>query len=223
MDNSKEIKELQPKPERVITLGEEFHPFDPAENQIEKGEAFRDVNQLSSRIILFAGTNLKFPLRIIAFPGISPKTHAITPFDPEVGYQITYEDLNWQSRIKKLERLSREKLGEFIEFSKAPLYLKVTDFPFKWTSSVPEERAILDSLRLFVWFPKGSFEGKPHTTNVPDSSFAMFYPQDTGPLPMEDISIHLKAGFYLFLPSDPEKLSQIRAMFVLVEEETQGH
>ena len=80
---------------------------------------------------------------------------------------------------------------------------------------------LLRRLRNLVSFPESRFEARPDETmlNKGEIHFVDYYPTDSGPLPTTENNSDVREGFSLYLPSDPEKLAQIRARFVLAPEE----
>lgn len=235
MNNIAETKENQPKPIREIQIGQDFHPFDPAyTTQNISGLGHK---QSKSSIVLNIESNLKIPININTYASRTQKGHAITPFDPALGYQIDSEDLELERRLAKTKRLEDE-LRQNIDFAKAPLHIsvwsdgdllhelglnkkhKLSGYQFS-----QEMSDLLRRLRLLVYFPKSKFEAKPWETSLDLGGiyFREFYPIDSGPLPTSKTyrGSGPQEGFSLFLPSDPEKLAQIRARFVMVEEQPQ--
>ena len=121
-----------------------------------------------------------------------------------------------------------------MDFAKAPNYLDVsincyllnklglntkhgsTDYRFS-----QEMLDLLRRLRNLVSFPESRFEARPDETmlNKGEIHFVDYYPTDSGPLPTTENNSDVREGFSLYLPSDPEKLAQIRARFVLAPEE----
>ena len=247
IDNKPEATE-QPKPERTVSLGEEFHPFDPKYTvyRPEIRGSYEEIPIKSPIQLNLEGTN--FPLEIEASSHSDRLFNnwgmCITPFDPELGYQIDSDDLNLATRRKKLKRLG-DKLLETINSEKAPYLFQMSAIERNLNKvGLNKKRAedtyeyefpkdtidLLRRLRLHVFFPKLRFEGKIDELFIKDGSihFFDFYPADTGPLPVGDEEIDVEGwlirdGLFLALPSDPEKLAQIRARFVLVEEQPQGH
>jgi len=230
MDNIPERE--QPKPEREISLGQDFSLFDP--KHTIKSRSQNEVTIFKSPIRLNLENNLETPLNIHASTSPTYKGESITPFDPELGYQIDSEDLKLETRIQKMKRL-HDTLNRKIDFSKAPLYLAIYKHEFDSTyrlglneeskrNSVlagnlfPQEMFdLLKRLRVLVSFPegKGAFEAKSSLRELGHGSisFDNFYPVDSGPLPVDnDLRLGvLHEGFLLVLPSDPEKLAQIKA------------
>lgn len=157
---------------------------------------------------------------------------SIAPFDPELGYQIDSEDMNTDSRIQKHLRLYHDaKPRNSIDKQKAPYFLHV------WSGSTrkllskrnvsQESIALLNRLRILIIFPRSSFEARSQYRDEDDPiEFRDYYPVDSGPIPTpfpysrEHITFDhvIREGFFLKLPSDPEKLAQIRAKFALVDE-----
>ena len=149
---------------------------------------------------------------------------SITPFNPEIGYQIDSEDLNQESRRKKTLR-QLEELEKLIDYDQAfVLSIECLDL---------EEKTLYEKLRVLVRFPSGFYEAKSNTfyddnTGKPVAvAFGQFYPVDAGPLPgvfLESDRVLLGrkwSGFWIYLPNDLEKLKQIRMQFVLAPEEVQ--
>lgn len=246
MDNIPEKE--QPKPERVVSLGEEFQPFDP---RYLKREYRREIpREFRSEIVLNTENGLKIHIDINTYGLKRIKGRAITPFEPELGYQIDSEDLKLESRLAKIERL-KTQLEQDIDFVKAPLLLSIymsdSDYTllYEWglnKEQIAEYRKeipkLLRKLRILISFPTSRFEARANENqhlNITD--WSLFYPIDSGPLPTSEPPIPLARkleipeigesfpfildigeGFSLFLPSDLQKLAQIRARFVLAEE-----
>ena len=123
MDNIPERE--QPKPERIIKLGQEFQPFD-RQYTIDRPQA-GEFNK--SKIILNIEDLLQIPLdiSIVSDSDIGTRLDSITPFDPKMGYQIDPEDLNFDSRIEKFLRFYHDstKQNNSIDKKKAPFFLHV--------------------------------------------------------------------------------------------------
>ena len=229
MDNIPERE--QPKQERVISLGQDFYPFDP--EYTNQWISPMEVKVYDSSISLNLTDTLRIPLIIEANSSKTPKGNCITPFDPDIGYRIDSEDLELDSRLRKTERL-KDELDKIIDFSKAPVYLGIqaddttlnelglneeAEVRYKFSEDM---LTLLTRLRVLVFFPTGLYMASPWKTTLGfgELDFNYFYPADTGPLPIEsDDDLGLDEGFSLFLPSDPGKLAQIRARFVLAEEQ----
>lgn len=239
MDSTPEQKEPT-KPE-VINLNQEFLLFDP--NSTLGSTDYR----LVSSIILDTGSLPGIPIHVNAKRNHEYKFRIITPFDPEEGYQITQEDLTPETRVEKWKRVVQSTLVSSVDMEKAPLGLHVaaediselnklglcitypdpdnpdvSHFKFK-----PEVEALLKRLRLLLFFPNSTFEAKPVQLlgDLGDElAFWDFYPLDAGPLPKPPylvVNQHTPEGYHLQLPSDPEKLRQIRARFILVDQDSE--
>ena len=181
---------------------------------------------LTSHIILNLEDNLEIPFDIYAIPSRTNKANAITPFNQQLGYQIDPDDLNIDMRVIKHESLVKK--GDHIDFSKAPNYIEFRNL-FS-NINVPISQTMLNlfkTIRLYAFFPTSKYESKPNERLLKTLSelkgllFNSFYPVDVVPLPKGNIppSLILHEGLNLYVPSDPEKLSQIRATFVLAEEQ----
>jgi len=231
MDNI--IEQEQPKQERLITLGEEFSLFDPKYTN-EDFNPNLNVDQFRSQIKLNV-EEVNIPITNYAVPSRSPKGQSITPFNPELGYQIDSEDLTLESRIAKMRRLDKE-LRQNIDFAKAPLNIDILSPNYalhelglnrkNQMAGYTSSQKMLDlsrRLRVVVIFPKSRFEAFPWETSLflGEVQFRLFYPIDSGPLPIsKTYSISgPQEGFSLYVPSDQEKLAQIRAKFVLADEQ----
>ncbi len=225
MDNMQERKELQSKSERVIALGEEFQPFDP--KYATPNIIYHDKPSIQLKI----DDNLKIPIRISAYICHAQKINSITPFEPELGYIIDSEDLNLESRLVKIRRLDKE-LRQDIDFGKAPLNLSIGSggsmlnelglnregllYGYEFSQEMLD---LFKRLRILIFFPESRFEARPKLDRG-EISFQDYYPIDARPLPIPETysTLDPREGFSLLLPSDPEKLAQIRARFVMVEE-----
>lgn len=167
------------------------------------------------------------------------KEHVLTPFDSHVSYHITSEDLNLESRLNKIRTLHKE-LQEKVDFSKAPLNLDVGDATelldpkeYEFSEFSVQDLDLLRRLRMLLICPKGSFEARISQRSLESPQyygihFEEFYPVDSGPLPAiykpEETYKYgvgfTGEGFLILLPSDPEKLAQIRAKFVMVDKQS---
>lgn len=237
MDNIGETREAQPKPERIIVPNQEFAPFDPLSSRsyiFDGYNGLRPINSLSSKIRLAIRDKI-IPLIITTLPFRGArKLEMITPFDPELGYTITNEDMNREARSKKLIRLSsffRTREEEYIDFNKAPTALHVMTSSFDLPPSRNLDKTkdgnyfgqemleLLSGLRIQVFVSKLALEAKPNTSSLQHGEifFNDYYPRDTGPLP--PVIQCNNQGFYIALPDDPEKLAQIGMKFVLVNKD----
>ena len=238
IDNKQETTE-QPKPERIIALGEVFNPFDPERNKVEHakrrlslGETITDYG-LFMQGMLEINDNLTIPIDVSAidlrkrFEGeIYKGTRGsfLTPFNPDLGYGISFEDFTPEGRADKLTRLKSE-LGKKIDLSINPLYLQVESANnVGETAKFPTQIIqLVRRLRLFVKAGEMQLESKPLHFGLKDGylRFVHVYPADTGPLATPSRIFTTGEDFWLNLPDDPEKLKQIRMQFVLAEEESE--
>jgi len=233
MDNIPERE--QPKPERTVKLGEEFQLFDPKHVHIRNYDRF---SLFDYKFLLNIEDDFQLPFGVYAADieeGIeNKKGDYLLPFGPrDDGYHIDPEDFNIETRREKLKRL-QEELQKPLDLTKNPLWLLIDtneeeltklglnkykgdnyEFPYKMLD-------LLKRLRITLKTPGGSFEAMP----LPDYKrsgeviFASFYPADFGPLAANRENFSEPGeGLNLGLPSDLEKLAQIRARFVLAEEE----
>lgn len=234
---------MDPNPEQeqqlkvVRHLNEEFDLFGSSHG-IGKFKDHLGIESFHSSIYLDL-EGVKVPLDLYTVGAECPRVNAFTPFNPELGYQIDSDDLQLETRIKKLQRADREQR---IDFSKAPIFIHIgTDSfylhkhglntklkdPLLHLYKFPKE--MLDSLRrlrVLVFFPTQHFEARPEEIQLGwgGISFDDFYPIDLGPLPTAKPEaflgrLKLREGLKLFVPSDFEKLKQIRVKFVLIDKE----
>ena len=214
----------QPKQE-IVKLGQRFQLFE-SENLIPsfyrnepRGFSYPVSLELSS------GNNpISFDIHLDNISPVLPVW--ITPFNPDMGYQITNEDFDPKSRYTKLARVDRQtpklKDGFYLFFVSKGELLKEEN---------PLEE--LQRLRVHLFFPSGYYESQP-AGNVSEKKyleFSHFYPADTGPLPQlpeEELilgRIRPFKGHLIILPkdfpNDINKLSQVQARFVLADEQPQ--
>lgn len=253
-------RQEQPKAERIIQLGEEFHPFDPKyvqkkihsskyaklEGGIPHIEVFyspRIVLDLENKYRVSSTVSAQYGLpyyhdgpvgRLHQDYGALAKHNVLTPFDPKSGYQINSQDFNIAHRIDKVRRAISKQVRREQQYRNVDVPLKLfapasTEFPFKLPLNM------IEALKMQVFFGEKSFEAAvgPGITAASGYTFYfdVFYPTDKGPLSttnkgdrldtLEDTGLGLREGLYIFLPSDSEKLSQIRAKFVLAEQDPQ--
>lgn len=205
MDNKTEQKGQRVEPE-VVRPGQEFQLFNP-----------------EKKSIVLDNFEVLLPLELYTsgFPFNLWSKAEINPFNPSEGYIVTKADLRIETRAAKVRKALEAK-----EPKLNTVYLSVSSANV--TSRTKEEMEVLDKLRLQLFFPNGSsFEGKP-TLSVAHGkweqeefvTFDIFYPLDTGPLPNQDylqgIQPAILEGHQIFVPKN--KLSEIRAKFVLAEE-----
>ena len=232
----------QEQPEKkVVKLEQEFLLFDPNRTGIGKHKG--EPRIFITSILLDTDLLPEIPIDIKASNFPEFRYRVITPFTPEEGYRITNEDLDPKSRVEKWKRVVQSKLMDFVDMEKAPLVLYIIAYtrnlieleliykrpdplkPHLPPSIIvfkPEAKALLQRLRLQLFFPNSAFEAKAHLSD--EISFEQFYPLDTGPLPEApymELNQHTPEGYHLQLPSNPEKLSQIRARFILANQENE--
>lgn len=204
-------KENQQKPE-VVQLGQRFHLFNP-----EKRSTLLELPSITS------------PIPIIAnFESIRESTVSISfvPFDPEIGYQLTTEDLDAVKRRRKLDDIRNRNPN-----TKVGLFLFSLEGSPDSPSLKKEDIAMIKNLRVQLFFPYGSYEAqvKGEPLERGKLSFNYFYPLDFGPLPQLDENDdrelfghpYLHKGYWILLPRDMNKLSQIEARFFLAPEQQQ--
>lgn len=224
----------------IVRLNKDFVLFDP--ERTEPKSTTHGVTNFHSYFYLDGVSDLpQLPFRVSAEAIENvPQINAFTPFNPEIGYQLSQEDFDLGTRIDKVEKITKESNPK-IDFAKAPLGLFVlADLPefdqglfrihapdrdlFEFK---PEVHGIIKRLKLLLSFPTGTFESTrlSGTRSSKRITFEFFQPVDAPDLPT---AIYLPPAPYytlvapgldIFMPSDQEKLGQIRARFILLPEE----
>lgn len=201
-------------------VGEPFPLFDPSGtirvNEYLGKKGFFQPFKLSTNEL-----NTPIPLLVNAsVNNIYHKGVAMTPFQPELGYQISQEDFTVAGRWRKTGLLGREN----IDFNQNPLSLGVSDYGeetlyIHQRHDYPNEvLQVVKRLRLQLDFPRGAYEAKAWLSALLSGiiTFEHFYPLDLGPMPVDNT---LYEGLWIMLPSDLAKLQQIIAKFVLTDSE----
>lgn len=211
-----------------IGLGEEFKIFDPALTVVQSYEGGRIRFFNSSRLLELPDMLYSVKLDFRSGNTYNQRGIEITPFDPELGYVITAEDLNLESRKKKIDReMGRKKISTLCIIHPQRT-LDLTTRPnvigkdgIRHYNSLPENFPTLSLLRFQVSFPDVYLESR-YCHDKSGGSFDRFYPHDTGELPDVGLLIGLynqaTYGHRLILPNDPNKLAQIKGRFVLARE-----
>lgn len=233
-----EINEQEQPRSEVVSLNQKFILFDPNRTSIqESAEAYSKVSKFISAFSLRTEILPNLPLTVNTWPIFASKTIAITPFSPGLGYIITEEDYDLETRIKKIKGLKGNQLFDAsrIDFEKAPLYISVvseskdlkkiglaspTISPYI-DDLKPELLSVLPRLRLQLFFPDSEYEAQ---SEEDEFRFENFYPSELGPLPSSDIKkrdpliriIEDREGLMLCVPSDQKQLQSIQAQFVLL-------
>lgn len=196
--------------ETEVTLNKEFKLFDPRFTILDhKQEMFGGKKYVSQRALRRDKIpDLKFDAE--NNPAHLEKILAFTPFNPEEGYQLDERDMKKEERNKKIIDFDTRK---YIGQRFANSYLTVESHGID-----PNLHEALSLLRLQLFPPGLSFEGKPREDYLEKGAFIFthFYPLDTGELPgrIKTNRYSLREGLILAVPSDLEKLEQIRARFV---------
>lgn len=131
-----EVEFIPPPIERRVGLGEEFELFDPNKTILfPEGRIWRfqipfvAPRMLGYRVALETGLLPDLPFLMNALPNDQEGyfTHALpeeclTPFKPELGYQLTPEDWVLETRIERLLRLKKRAFGlpHHMGFTKSP-------------------------------------------------------------------------------------------------------
>jgi hypothetical protein len=114
------IEAEEPVRSELVALGQSFQLFPPERTIPDNGDG-SDIPNYSSRLLLATDGLLPvLPVVIEAREGWTSPLHALSPFTPQYGYQVTPEDLQADTRGAKA----------------------------KWLATVPEQIRGLDSAEL---------------------------------------------------------------------------
>lgn len=219
---------------QTVQPGETFLLFHPHRN----GTTIRQTDNLTfggmaSRIRLQTGIFDLLNLSITSAPYVLPRLAVFTPFDRARGYPLDQEDFTWRTRQKKIQRLQHE-LAAHIEGLGLVIFVTYEDMAFSRAMQailgenealVPSEiAALLGRIHLTLTFPDGSsFTARALcNTNRLFLLFRTFFPTDTGPLPVGDLSQiecnnwAVEEGFRILLPFQEEQVQSIQGKFVLL-------
>ena len=240
-DNS--IERDKPFKPEVVRINQDFLLLGP-ERTIRKFNSTFWVEQFSSQVLLdFSGKEMfpVLPIRIYFSPGRCTIQRTITPFDPELGYQITAEDLNLSERLEKIQR-EQDRLKKLVPFDRAPLWINLMNMSRYNLEELgliepgpdlehftPEATSIFSRLRLQLKIITSNeqapsyLESRPNRTGlaIREITFREFYPLDTGPLATPTDSIdavinNIEEGLSVYVPSDLEKIKTIEGRFLLL-------
>lgn len=209
------IEESLLKPERrIVKFGQEFHPFDQLEGNVErKGDVEIGDAVIVNRVALNLG-EIKIPIDI-KMQSFSPgASEVITPFDP--GLKL---DRQFDSRVPfclKIDANSSllNKHG-FNEKTNLPAW----EGPGQQFSE--EMLELLKRLKVQVQANGSFYEGKAGEEQPLEYGalwFDFYHKEARGE---QKDTASKKGRFMLGFPNDPEKLKQIQLQFVSVPEEPQ--
>jgi len=171
------------------------------------------------------------PVEFATVASAPSKYQAFTPFQPDLGYQVTDEDFAPVTREEKAFGPGSVYRGSvYHSMPEAPLCLgvfinrrdieslgivtsRVTEEGWPLYDFHPKAAAILSGLRLHVEFPQSTFAARPEIGDATLEFFEDFHPVDTPPLGRPDRV--WPSGLQLALPPDPTLLAQIHARFLL--------
>lgn len=227
--------ELRPIEEQIVRLGEEFTLFTPE----------RRVNLLnaSPMSVFILRTDLlpDLPLEAFGLPiqdTVELKKELFAPFNPEAGYIVTGEDLDFVQRSEKIKNMPNTKA----DLSKTPLKLIIQSksvVPGNTDDSEvqgildilnigengeihgfkPEAGKIVKKLRLILKFPNGSYIGKNsefdeaiYFDSFEPTNFLLAYNENASDPLLRESSLSIG------IPVDPTLLQQIKGMFILTED-----
>ncbi|EKD91345.1 MAG: hypothetical protein ACD_30C00019G0002 [uncultured bacterium] len=222
---------------REISVGVEFPLFEFTESS-EVLEYGVDEEQSFNLILPTLPEERKVLIEQLYLPDIIQVGDFIAPFNPKLGYEITFEDFDAEGRAKKivenLARYSREVNLEKYSYGILDLSRNITQKE-ELIDIEKNDPGLLTSLVLKLHLPVGIYESATDTeydADFPeDFSFSSFYPIDTGRIAIvehvfqekydgifnkDDLKPGIGYGdFRLALPNDIERLSQITAQFIM--------
>jgi hypothetical protein len=226
---------IQPKQE-VVYINKAFQIFKPERTYPELRGTNNQRVGYGSNVILEIDQDAgktKIPFRFYTQRGTASRTNVITPFNPELGVNVDMRDLSKYLRKEKVLSLKDEDKEApkdiFHPLAPGSLHVdgrttEVMKNPETGEQELPKDSS-LNSLRLVLKFPNGiSLESSPEIPQIFKNrmDFYKFYPTDFGKLAgmtTEEIIKEKNAffeGLFLFLPDDPQLLSQINATFALL-------
>lgn len=236
------LQEKSTQPEE-ITLGQLFDVFPPDKCEVN---TYKDLLHVERRFALVTDVLPRLPMKFLASHAhMWRKGEVYLPFNPELGSSFNEAETNIDQRARKLisetqgADLDNNIVGLVFDargLEEELFKLGVTKSPDSDTVK-PELGPLVSRLRLQVYFPDSSFEGQPFDlelkrgsrTTSPSLYFDSFDPLEKQPsasAPPErppkgfystPIQL-LTAGKRICLPPELEKLGQIKARFVMVDE-----
>lgn len=227
----------------VFTLKQRFPLFDPKRTTRGFHEKSGLPNYLS-RVMLETPEMPLLPMGIDARPvwvrdfsgreEVLTRRQVITPFHPEMGYPVTEEDMDPETRREKVGRLRlesrvRNQQGDYDYQQTDPLMILVdaNEGELKNTGWVDldeqtgytyhfrdEALRNLIPLRLLLHFPESLYVGKTMDMGLGTGNvyFHEYVPVDIPHL--TEVSSSIREGFCLFIPTDPTSVQQIEGEFI---------
>ncbi len=180
---------------------------------------------MSSVMLDIDGLLPTLPMTITTDGVWKTKGFAVTPFEPEAGYQVDRDDFDAARRAAKTVRL----IGTD-ELARHPLNLRVGSATEKMHalgitlgddehSFRADVWPVVRALRLQLSFPTGiRLESRPNAAilNTGEIYFNRFYPSDTTALAQPEGEMRwIDTGLQLALPGDAAALQQITGRFTL--------
>ena len=245
-----EFKHYPPGSPEIVSIGDEFQLFHPTSPYIniyidEWGNTdFTEVKILE----LPQMPDMVFLTRVAPFRQDS--IGIFTPFNPEIGYSISSEDFDFHERLKKYESTTPLFASEAFDLAPNTLYIcsadqwnitkvkdprmrdflaeKVDDFQ-DWLSA-DSNQEFMRSLQLTLTFPSCKLASEVNESVLADSTrdddpsiyFDMFYPLDTGPIPLEmeedeevmvPSNFNLYEGLFVNVPNNLGDITQVSGRF----------
>lgn len=228
----------------VISLEQRFPLFQPKRTALGYSDLFKVPTYISRLLLDYAEIPL-FPVNVVARPitmrnfggheVMLTKREVITPFHPEMGYNISWEDLVAEARREKIRRLRLEAYqkdwaGDYGYRNTDPLALHVETIEWDlkdtdlvepapgYTYAFKEDiQRKLEELRLIIHFPGSNFVSRPMQMGLRGANLLLheYVPVDAALLPQ--VSRSIREGFTLFVPTDPALVKQIDGQFVKLD------
>jgi hypothetical protein len=200
----------------VVRLGQAFPLFSPdrTTERFDPTGDFPDAPRYSSTVLLDTNGQ-SLPMEIRTFGCWHSKAQAFTPFDPSVGYRVSIDDFDGQSRLAKLRGPDYQTLAG-IPGAPLTLYVCIGEE----AKGEPESMSSIRDLRLQLTFPAGMrLEARPEERGLREGDVRFshgFYPLDTGQLAVPTAyEHHIFEGLDIALPANRHDLEHIGARFTL--------
>jgi len=126
--------ESEPIKSRLVTPNQEFTLFELEYTSYKKEENSRNkYGTFKTLLALDLGFEIPLPLQVQTLYtwGYQSRYESLTPFDPELGYQITEADYNPNTRVTKLKTLIIESGDPILNSPLAPVHLDIDSMGFQ--------------------------------------------------------------------------------------------
>lgn len=196
--------------------------------EVNVGKEFRVFSLEHSSVILLNMDTFKIPLGIFKREERYHTGTVILPFlYPEQQYDMSYDNISGGILLRARQPqilLSIESHQR--DLDKLGLIKKDPSYFYERYKFDQEVFDILKTLRLQLAFPKAVFEAKPTQKLLEYGQLSLqeFHPAEAGFLFADNTSLpgYRLSDPWLSLPDNPQKLQQIKAKFVLVDEQPEA-